>query len=251
MRGMTERISAAAGMIRDADYVTAFTGADISADSGLPAFRRDDPFWNFHDPRCVELASFLADPADAWIGLREIFYDAFTQADPNEGHYVLVEMEAAGHLDAIITQNVDNLHRKAGSRHIHEFHGSADTLACIGCGARFPVADVDLCRLPPRCRFCGEVLKPDFVFFGETVSDAAESDAVETAEISDLILVVGASGEIQPACFIPFVAAENGARIIEINRESSAYTFSITDLFLRGEASEILESLMEMLDEDR
>lgn len=246
---MRDAIRMAADMIREADFVTAFTGAGISVDSGLPAFRRDDAFWNFYDPRCVELASFLADPGGAWIHLREIFYDAFTQAAPNEGHYALVEMEAGGHLDAIITQNIDNLHEKAGSRHIHEFHGSVRQLACIGCGARCSVAGVDLCRLPPHCRFCGGVLKPDFVFFGESISDAAESDAVETAELSDLILVVGASGEIQPACYIPFVAAENGARIVEINPQHSTYTFSITDLFLQGAASDVLEELMENLDE--
>jgi NAD-dependent deacetylase len=246
---MMDRLEIAAEMIRDADFVTAFTGAGISMDSGLPAFRRDDAFWSYYDPDCVELAHFLADPGGAWINLREIFYDAFTQAAPNEGHYALVEMEAGGYLDAIITQNIDNLHHKAGNTHVHEFHGSAGNLACIGCGARFAAAGVDLCRLPPRCNFCGGVLKPDFVFFGETVSDAAESDAIEIAELSDLILVVGAMGDVQPACHIPFLAAENGARIVEINPEASRFTFSITDLFLQGEASEILEALMEALDE--
>lgn len=246
---MMDRIYMAADMIRAADFVTAFTGAGISMDSGLPAFRRDDAFWSYYDPQCVELAHFLADPGGAWIHLREIFYDAFTQAAPNEGHYALVEMEAGGYLDAIITQNIDHLHQKAGNAQVHEFHGGVGTLACIGCGARFPAAKVDLCRLPPYCNFCGGVLKPDFVFFGESVSEAAESDAIETAELSDLILVVGATGEIQPACHIPFMAAENGARIVEINPEVSRFTFSITDLFLQGDASDILETLMEVLDE--
>jgi len=241
----------AAARIRAAERMIAFTGAGISQESGIPTFSREDGLWIRYDPVCIEINNFLCDPRESWECIREIFYDTLSCANPGLAHYTLAEMEMNGYLSAVITQNIDNLHQEAGSSVIHEFHGTARILKCLGCGGRYPVSETDLCRLPPCCGRCGGVLKPDFVFFGESVSEETEQDSLFEIESSDLLLLIGTAGEVEPACFIPYIAKENGAGIIEINTEASHYTRSISDIFLQGPAGEMLEELMEILDRDR
>ena len=237
----------AAGLIKGACRTTAFTGAGISVESGIPPFRGPDGLWSRYDPQVLDIGFFHSYPGRAWMAIREIFYSSFLAAKPNAAHYALAAMEAAGRLHGVITQNIDNLHYQAGSRMIWEFHGNSRTLICLGCSKAYPVAGVDLGELPPTCRLCGGILKPDFVFFGEPIPEPAGTKAFLAAQMSDVLLLIGTTGEVMPAAMIPQAAKERGARIIEINTQESQYTRQITDVFLRAKATLAMVRLLELL----
>jgi NAD-dependent deacetylase len=216
-------IKEAARLIRSARHLTAFTGAGISVESGIPPFRGEGGLWSRYDPRMLELSYFLERPEVSWPILKEIFYDHFGAAKPNRAHEVLAAWEARGLLKTIITQNVDNLHFEAGSRNVVEFHGNSRTLVCLACGARKAATSKILERLPPRCG-CGGLLKPDMVFFGEGIRQAAHESADAAADQTDCMLIVGSTGEVYPAALVPHRAKEHGAALVEINPEPSGFT---------------------------
>ncbi len=234
----------AAAAIRAARHAIAFTGAGISVESGIPPFRGDGGVWNKYDPATLELGHFVRHPSESWPVLKEIFYDFLADARPNRGHQALATLEHRGMLHAVVTQNIDDLHRQAGSQRVLEFHGNYRRLTCLGCSARYGVADVNLADQPPTCRMCGGVLKPDIVFFGETIPPQTHAEAVAEAHACDVVLVVGTSGEVMPACLIPRLAAENGATVIEVNTEPTTFTTTITGIFLQGKAGEVLGELV-------
>lgn len=237
----------AAEIIKKAKRVTAFTGAGISVESGIPPFRGKNGLWTKYDPGLLDIHYFLNHPKEAWQLIKEIFYDFFGKARPNAAHYALFEMEQKGWLDAIITQNIDHLHQDAGSRNVYEFHGTSRYLKCLKCRRRFPVAEVDWVQMPPVCRHCGGLLKPDFVFFGEAIPEPAHTQSFLEAEKSDVFLVIGTTGEVTPACLIPRMAWQNHAKIIEVNTLESAYTNDITDIFLQGTATQVMKKLLETM----
>ena len=236
----------AASLIRDAKHLTAFTGAGMSVESGIPPFRGPGGLWDRYDQRILEISYFLARPEACWPVIREIFYDHFAKAQPNRGHAVLAELEAEGRLKALITQNIDDLHTRAGNRSVIEFHGNSRLLVCLDCEKRVEASSVELSRRPPRCA-CGGVYKPDFVFFGEGIPPRAKGAADEAARRTDCMLVIGSTGEVYPAAAIPQAAARRGARIIEINPEPSAFTDSIAELRLAMPAARALDLLKRAL----
>jgi len=237
------RITAAASLIRGAAYLTAFTGAGISVESGIPPFRGAGGLWDRYDPRTLEIEFFLRHPDQAWPVIREIFYDNFGRAKPNRAHEVLSAWEARDLLKMLITQNIDNLHYAAGSRSIVEFHGNSRLLVCLSCGTRVDAHPDLLKNLPPRCA-CGGIYKPDFIFFGEGIPPDAHARSQEAAGRTDVMLVIGSTGEVYPAALVPRRASDAGAKIIEINPEASEFTASITDIHIplkAGEAFGLLE----------
>jgi NAD-dependent deacetylase len=236
-------IAAAARLLRNARHATAFTGAGISVESGIPPFRGAQGLWSTYDPQSLEIGYFHAHTEDAWRVIKEIFYDFFGSARPNDAHRALAVLEQEGILKALITQNIDNLHQEAGSRTVFEFHGNSQHLLCLACGARTPARSVDLGVLPPRCG-CGGIYKPDFVFFGEMIPEVASRRSFEEAEHADVFLLIGTTGEVMPACLIPEEAKRRGAAIIEINTEPSNYTGRVSDIFLRGKATELMRALI-------
>ncbi|HDM32767.1 MAG TPA: NAD-dependent deacylase [Deltaproteobacteria bacterium] len=240
-------ISRAASVIRKARHVTAFTGAGISVESGIPPFRGKDGLWNKYDPSFLDIGYFNRNPEKSWRLIKEIFYDFFGSAGPNKGHFALAEMEKRGFVKAVITQNIDNLHQKAGSMKVYELHGTSRTLTCMSCSGIYEAAKIDLAQLPPRCPACSGILKPDFVFFGEPLPQFDYSHAIEEANLADVFLVIGTTGEIMPASVIPHIAKRNGATIIEVNPEGSSYQSTITDIFLRGKAGVVLPELVDEL----
>ena len=234
----------AADLIFGSTRTTAFTGAGISVESGVPPFRGEGGLWDKYDPLVLDIGYFNANPAKSWKVVKEIFYDFFENVKPNKAHYVLAEMEKMGILQSVITQNIDNLHYDSGSREVYEFHGNSRDLICTGCGQKEPSGNVDLGKLPPRCAKCESVLKPDFVFFGEPIPVEENRRSWEEVENADLFLVIGTSGEIMPASMIPYEAKKRGKKIIEINIAPSNYTNKITDIFLEGKASIVMEELL-------
>ena len=173
--------------------------------------------------------------------LRELD-EILIKAKPNPAHKVLAEMEKEGYLKGIITQNVDNLHQKAGSQKVCEFHGNAFRIRCLNCDRVYKRDEVDLSQTVPRCA-CGGVLKPDIVFFGEQIPQTALLEAKEMTAACDVMLIIGTSGEVAPANILPFEAKQHGAKIIEVNIAPSTLTDAVTDIFLQGKASEVLMAL--------
>ncbi|MBF0257272.1 MAG: NAD-dependent deacylase [Desulfamplus sp.] len=251
----------AARLIKNSKRTVAFTGAGISVESGIPPFRGKNGLWNKYDPATFEISYFLGNTEKSWEVMREIFYELFGKVKPNSAHTALAELEGQNLMHAVITQNVDNLHTDAGSKNVYEFHGSLKKLVCLKCSAKTDVSDVDLNILPPRCTrsdlkerpgdgerhkavLCNGVLKPDVVFFGESIPKHAYTKSFEEADKADLFILIGTTGEVAPANMIPRMAKRSGANIIEINTTESSYTDSITDIFLKGKATEVMENLM-------
>lgn len=243
-------IEKAVDVIENAKHITAFTGAGISVESGIPPYRGKGGLWTKYDTKVLELNYFYSNPKDAWEVIREIFYDYFGKAKPNPAHFALAELEKKLNLKAIITQNIDNLHYEAGSKTVFEFHGNSKIMLCTKCGKKHKVENVNLNKLPPKCSACGGLLKPDFIFFGEGIPQDAYKNSFAEAKKADVFILIGVTGLVQPAASIPTLAKQNGATIIEINPQRTTYTENITDIFLQGKAGEIMSKLNEMLFED-
>jgi len=233
----------AASEIRSSSSTIALTGAGVSVESGLPDFRSSDGIWSRYDIyEYAYLDSFIRNPHKIWAFVDELLR-SFGHAQPNPGHLALAELEKHRFLNGIITQNIDNLHQAAGSRHVVEFHGNLHRLVCLDCGGRFSMENEKvMANMPPVCT-CGRILKPDFVFFGEMIPPTALEESLEMAGDCDVLLVIGTSAEVAPASLIPIEAKRKGAVIIELNLASTALTEQITDYFLQGSFAEVMPQL--------
>lgn len=235
-----------ASLVVDSKGCGALTGAGISVESGIPAFRGSQGLWEKYDPdEYATIDAFITKPEKVWVMLKEMSTQLIA-SKPNPAHYCLAELERMGFLNFIITQNVDGLHQLAGSKNVIEFHGNGRRVVCFSCMRLFSIHEIDLDKLPPRC-FCGGILKPDVIFFGENIP----YEALRMAEIEisrcDLLFVIGTSATVLPACTIPYTAKAKGARIVEINPERTVLSDKISDYFLKGKAGEILPKLMELI----
>lgn len=239
----------AAELIARARHGVAFTGAGVSAESGIPTFRGEGGLWRKYDPfKVSSIAGFLTDPASYWSIARERGRESLA-AEPNAAHRALASLEAAGHLNAVVTQNTDGLHADAGSGRVIELHGSGRRVRCLDCGAEEGRSEVQGrldAEMPPRCRSCGGVhIKPTVVFFGEAMPVTATAAAFELARVCDLMLVVGSSLVVYPAADVPATAAEHGARLVIVNAEPTPLD-DRAEVVLLGRAGEILPRLVEL-----
>jgi len=245
---MNDNLSKAASLLKNSRYTVVFTGAGISAESGIPTFRGDSGLWSKYDPMSLELGFFHDYPEKSWKVLKEIFFEYLVDAKPNPAHLTLAKMEQMKLIKAIITQNIDNLHQLAGNKEIYEFHGSTRQMICLDCGRLVYSEQVSLEILPPRCNQCQGILKPNLVFFNEMIPAEVSEKAFITAEKAEVLLMVGTTGEIFPAAHLPYTAKqENNAVIIEINPQKSLYTSKVTDIFLQGKAGKILPQLLDLI----
>jgi NAD-dependent deacetylase len=223
------------------------TGAGISTESGIPDFRSAGGIWERYDP--VEVATidaFRREPARVWefYALR---LDALERPDPNDGHRAIAELEEQGWVRAVVTQNVDGLHQRAGSHDVVEVHGSLREAECIHCGVRMPMEDA-VASLPlPPCPECGEILKPGVVMFGEVLPATAIERAQALAAEAGLLLVVGSSLEVHPVAGLPGETLAAGGALAIVNRGSSPWD-SHADLVLDAAAGETLRGLTAALD---
>ena len=240
---LSSSIEKAAELIRNAKYAIAFTGAGISVESGIPPFRGDGGVWNSHHPIYLEIDFFRKKPLQSWIKIKEIFYDNLGDAEPNIAHKVLAKMEKRSFIESIITQNIDHLHQKAGSKYVYELHGNYKQLVCIECGSEYDISFADLNYLPPTCYVCKGILKPDIVFFNEPIPQFAKKRSFEEVNKTDLMLMIGTDAGVLPAADFPVLAKKNGARIIEINIKKSQLTDTISDIFIEGKATDILDKI--------
>lgn len=225
--------------------VAVLTGAGISAESGVPTFRDPGGLWErFRPEELANVQAFLRNPdlVQRWYAYRR---KLVREVEPNPGHYALVELERMVPDFTLITQNVDNLHRQAGSRRVVELHGNLLRSYCIDCGR--PADEVDLEAAaegkPVRCPACGGLIRPDVVWFGELLPEEALAEAYAACERAEVFLSVGTSAVVYPAAGLPLEAKRAGAYVAEINLQPSAIADQV-DALLLGKAGEILPALV-------
>jgi len=241
---MSDLIARAADNIAAARFVVALTGAGISVESGIPPFRGKGGLWERIDPmEYGHIDAFEADPGLIWRMLIKEMKEIMDRAEPNDGHKGLARLESLGRMKTVITQNVDGLHQRAGSRDVIEFHGNCAFQRCSACGGKRASRDVPLDVLPPQCG-CGGVLRPDWVFFGESIPPLALQRSQQAAGQCDVMLVIGTSAEVTPAAYMPVIARRSEAMVIEINPESTSLTRQISDYLIRGPAGAVMRGLV-------
>jgi NAD-dependent deacetylase len=236
-------INEAAEAISRSRRSVALTGAGISVESVIPPFRGKGGLWEKYDPmEYATIDAFLKDPEKVWRVLLMATIDQLRRAVPNNGHLGLARLEAADRLGTVITQNVDGLHQRAGSRDVIEFHGSFASFRCLRCDRTAGLEDIDLSVLPPPCQ-CGGIYRPDCVFFGERIPPQHLERSHVLAGQCQVMLVVGTSATVQPASDLPLLAKHAGAIIIEINPEKTPLTRGGSDIFLQGKAGAVMDRL--------
>jgi NAD-dependent deacetylase len=234
-------------ILKSARHAVISTGAGVSAESGVPTFRGADGLWKkFRPEELATFEAFQANPKIVWEWYqyrREII----NNIKPNPGHNAIAEMPKYFDSFDLITQNVDGLHRAAGSVDVIELHGNIMRNRCIGCGGMS--YDIEFEQFPPLCT-CGGAIRPDVVWFGELLPVDALERAEEAASDCDVFFTVGTSGVVQPAAGLPYMARRNGAFIVEINLEPSELTF-ITDEHYHGKSGQILPVILDKIKELR
>ena len=240
-----------AGLIAASDRVVALTGAGVSVPSGIPDFRTPGKgLWAKVDPMAVAtIDAFHSDTKRFWDFYRPRFHD-LADKEPNPGHTVLAELERRGRLDAVITQNIDRLHRKAGSEDVIEVHGSIATASCTSCGESYPLEEVESlfdADGVATCRGCAGKVKPDVVLFGELLPADAMARAEQLCSSADLLLCIGSSLEVHPVAGLPGLTLAQGGRIAIITRSSTPYD-SDAAVRLDGDVAEDLQAVLTGLD---
>ncbi|MBP6875811.1 MAG: NAD-dependent deacylase [Candidatus Eisenbacteria bacterium] len=243
-----EAFRRARALLREASEIVAFTGAGISAESGIPTYRdAADGLWQKYDPsEYANIDRFLRDSSLFWRFFQDVRYRAIKDARPNAAHEALAALERAGKMKGVVTQNIDGLHQAAGSREVVELHGNTRRIRCLDCGKRYGMDEVyEWLRetLPPPCPDCRGRLKPDVVFFGEALPEDAFARAVAWIDRCDLLLAVGSSLAVYPAALLPTRAKARGARLIVINKTPTPAD-SDADAVLREAAGEVLPQLI-------
>jgi NAD-dependent deacetylase len=255
MDSLREPLAHAAALIRESSHVVAMTGAGMSVESGIPTFRGKDGLWTRHgQPPMDGFSRFREDPAGWWykrvnsqmdaqmIDLR----DALIRAKPHAGHHALADLERAGAVQHVITQNIDGLDLKAGLTNLIEIHGNRSRLRCIGCGERTSLGDFVPSEPPDPCATCGDVIKFDTVMFGEPIPGDTMAAARDQIDMATCVLAIGTSASVRPASGLMWIARANGATIIEINPIETKLTL-ICDVVIRAKAGVALRGLLALV----
>lgn len=254
-----------------ADHVVVLTGAGISTESGVPDFRSPGGIWERYDPTMFFIERFLSDPEEVWRCILDMHRSSefsLWDAQPNKGHLALAYFEKIGLVKTVITQNVDNLHQKAGSCNVIEFHGNMLFARCMECrktyGYEHVLGEIEE-RFPPRCE-CRGILKPDAVFFGEAIPQDALRNSFREADDCDLMLVIGTSAQVEPAASLPRIAKgmtslirgfgsiplpKPRCHVVEINWEPTPLTGQVSDFLIQGKAGEVLHTIEQKIREKK
>ena len=246
-----EEIVWLAQLIRESKKTIVFTGAGVSTESGIPDFRSPGGIWSKYDPEDFTIQRFLSS-LDARKTLWKMSAEGelLMEAEPNPAHCAIAELHQLGKLDCVITQNIDNLHQKAGvpEDRVLELHGNMQWVVCLGCHSRFPLLQI-LQKVKggtevPDCPDCQGILKPDVVFFGEALPQDAFCEAARRTQKCDLFIVVGSTLTVYPAADIPIYAGEAGIRLAIVNLTPTPLDHYAT-VAIQGEAGDILPRVME------
>ncbi len=267
---MEDLIKQAARDLAESKHAIALTGAGISTESGIPDFRGPKGIWTLNkeaEAKAYERYElFLNDPRAYWEEILELrgtygkFHGQARGAEPNSGHYALAELEGLGILKCVITQNIDDLHKKAGSKKVLEYHGSVSAARCVSCGSRYAWEEVSLDELPPHCR-CGAILKDDVVHFKEPIPSDVMEESEKEALKCDLMLICGTSAVVYPFANLPRMARFHSRRfmagldvvgyrtnvkMIEVNADPTPLTQEgVSDYLIQGKTGEILPKIVE------
>ena len=250
-----ETITRAAALIQRSRHAIAFTGAGISTPSGIPDFRSPESgLWNNAEAFAVaSLYGFRQNPQAFYNWIKPLVR-LTRAAQPNPAHLMLAKLEQEGMLRSVITQNIDALHTRAGSQNVHELHGHMREVTCIRCFKVYPAEPIIDQFLEdgevPHCPGCGAVLKPNVVLFGEALPNRPFTAAREQARKSDLVLIVGSSLEVAPACDLPLLATQNGAKLMIINREPTPADY-LAEVVIHDDAAVILPQISRRLEAER
>jgi NAD-dependent deacetylase len=238
-------------LLLSANYVMAMTGAGISVESGIPPFRGPGGLWTkYGEPPMNGYERFLENPKKAWeerlspSGPTKEMWTTLGTAEPNPGHQAFVDLEKMGVLRAMISQNVDNLHRRAGSQNLIEIHGNYTLIRCIECNTRFPASEVPLHQLPPECPGCHGILKSDTVSFGEPIPQDALERCYSETQLCDCMIVAGTSATVYPAAAFPLAVRDKGGSLIEVNLYESELS-PLATVSLRGPSADVLSRLVD------
>lgn len=252
-KDLVEPLATTAALLLKARHTVALTGAGLSAESGIPTYRGTGGVWTrFSDPSIDGWELFASDPVAWWeaalhpgAAMTE-FAQAIESAEPNPGHIAMAELESMGYIAHIITQNIDNLHRRAGTGGLTEIHGNRFLARCMNCGHRMPLERLRFDPLPPICDLCGGVYKNDTVMFGEPIPEDALHECYRQAASTDCFIVAGTSAVVYPAAEFPLMAKRRGVPLIEINPEETALS-EFADVTVRATAGEAFPALVEIL----
>jgi len=243
-------IEHAADLICAGRPAVSLTGAGMSTASGISDFRSPGGIWSRYTP--VTIQEFLTsdDARRRYWEYKQATFDEFAGAEPNAGHRALVRLEEAGHLEAVITQNIDGLHQAAGSQRVLELHGTDREVRCLSCDRRFSRAAIQVRLLDgeavPRCDACDGFLKPATVSFGQSLPDDVLNEATQLAHESRCLLALGSSLVVHPAAALPVVAKRSGAAVIVVNREPTPVD-ALADSVIRDDVSEVLSALADLV----
>ena len=217
-------MSAIIEFIKESQYCVALTGAGISTLSGIPDFRGKSGIYNQYDiNKIFDYNWFLSDPSYYYKASKDFIYN-IEYRKPNIIHFELARLESAGLLKSVITQNIDLLHSRAGSKNVIELHGSPHTHTCLGCGKKYDYSNIaQIVRNDeiPFCNYCKGSIKPDITFFGESLDPSILQYAVEECSKADLILALGTSLVVQPAASLPLYSLENGGSLVIVNESKT------------------------------
>jgi len=247
-----ERVQAAARLLRESGRTAAFTGAGISTESGISDFRSPGGVWDRH--RIVTYQEFVGSAEarrEYWAMKRELHRELL-KAEPNRAHTALADLEKAGVLDCLITQNIDGLHQQGGvsPERVIEIHGTNRAAECLDCGLRTPIEDIqrrlDGGETDVRCGDCGGMVKPATIMFGQSMPEEEMRRAWDCAAGCDLLFMIGSSLQVEPAASIPRVAAERGASLIFINRTETPWDHIASVRFTEA-AGEVMERIVSSL----
>ena len=246
---MNAAVSALAALVRERQPCVVLTGAGISTESGIPDFRSPTGIWAQYDPmEYATIDAFRRDPVKVW-DFYALRFEVLTRAEPNPGHLALAELERSGYVQAVVTQNIDGLHGRAGSRDVIEVHGSIRTASCLECGERVSLEEVvaALRDVPaPPCPRCESVLKPDVVMFGEFLPVAAMERAGDLAREAGLLLVVGSTLEVYPVAGLPEETVSSGGALAIVNRGATPVD-RLADVRIDAGAGETLAAVSTLL----
>jgi len=251
---MEDLIRQVVNLIRQSEKVIVFTGAGVSTESGIPDFRSSGGVWHKYNPEDFYYQKFISSEESRekyWQMSRE-FFEPLKNAQPNAAHRAVVELEKMGKLDCVITQNVDNLHQRAGSspEKVIELHGTAVSVSCLSCRKKYSREEIQSWLLRgvrvPKCGGCNGILKPDTVSFGQSMPPRETEESFRRARQCDLLIVIGSSLVVQPAASVPLEAKENGAKLVIINRDST-YHDSYADVVIHASAGEVMGKIMNFL----
>lgn len=251
---MEEALNLIARWITEAKAVVVFTGAGLSTESGIPDFRSPGGLWDKYDPEDFYFDNFVASERSRWKywQMATEMYEPMKKACPNAAHLAIAELEKMGRLDCVITQNIDDLHVRAGNspEKVIELHGTAMSVSCLDCRKKFDREKIQEQlkeeKKVPYCDSCGGPLKPDTISFGQAMPVEETQEAYNRSSACDLFIVIGSSLVVQPAASMPVTARRNGAKLVIINRDATPCD-GIADIVIHDQAGSTMTALLNLV----